>query len=168
MKEKLNEAFAARFPRIPGTLTLSKIRNLKMLMIDFIVSLSIEPSTLALTFVYFEKLVFKLVVDKYNRKLVMAVCFTLAFKFNEAERNLSEDLRENLEKLLRISKKALFKNEFVVYAQLMFNLKVPRTQWKPHLRRIRSILATRDYAGFDSSSSSNSEDVLADDGSQTD
>jgi hypothetical protein len=106
---------AAKHDRLPPSLTLSKIRKIKQLMLQLGQSLvghelnllsslvgllqspSLELSTVALAYVYFEKIairvsgvairrvtrVFQGVVTKDNRRLVAAVCMLLAFKFNE-------------------------------------------------------------------------------------
>jgi hypothetical protein len=88
---------------LPQSLTLSKIRRVKSLMLEISKTLDLEVSTVALGYVYFEKLTMKVhanrfvplvlsvsrcaaeqsVVNKENRKLIAAVCLLLAWKFNE-------------------------------------------------------------------------------------
>lgn len=136
LKEEINSVFRDRFPKIPTTLTLSKIRSIKKKLTRIVINLGIQLSTLAICFVYLEKLVLRQLVDKYNRKLITSVCLILAFKFNETRPEILPKIREELDKVFKTGKKAIFKNEFRVLSLLYFNLLVPKRQWKPHLENI--------------------------------
>lgn len=64
-------------------MTLSKLRRCKYLLFVIGRELDLELSTIALSWVYLEKLTCKNLVEKKNRKLVTAICITLAHKYNE-------------------------------------------------------------------------------------
>lgn len=84
LRAELNAQFRVKHPDLPETLSLSKIRKCKRLLLDVTRELDLEVSTLALAVVYFESLCVKALIDKANRKLAAATCALLAFKFNEA------------------------------------------------------------------------------------
>ena len=65
-------------------MSLSKLRRCKSLLLSVGVELDLELSTVALACVYVERLCWRNVLEKRNRKLASAVCLTLAFKWNEA------------------------------------------------------------------------------------
>lgn len=54
-----------------------------------------EVSTVALACVYFERLCLDCRVDKRNRRLSMAACLLLAYKFNEPNVQLVNEIRED-------------------------------------------------------------------------
>ncbi|XP_042347816.1 CDK5 and ABL1 enzyme substrate 2-like isoform X2 [Plectropomus leopardus] len=85
LKKDMNETFKEKFPHIK--LTLSKIRSLKREMRAMSEDCSLQPVTIAMAFVYFEKLVLQGRLNKQNRKLVAATCVLLAAK-------ISSDLRK--------------------------------------------------------------------------
>ena len=83
LKLELNEAFAARNEEwlAPGSkMSLSKIRKLKELLLEIGQTLKLEISTIAVAYIYLEKLILSNEVDKANRKLMSAVCLLLAIK----------------------------------------------------------------------------------------
>lgn len=65
--------------RMPPSLTLSKIRNLKQQALLACIDSNIEISTVALACVYFERLALDCRVDKSNRRLTFAAVSTLFF-----------------------------------------------------------------------------------------
>jgi hypothetical protein len=69
--------------RMPPSLTLSKIRSLKLQALAAVVKAKAEISTLALACVYFERLCLDCRVDKSNRRLCFAASLLLAAKINE-------------------------------------------------------------------------------------
>eukprot|EP00061_Rhincodon_typus_P018842 g48188.t1 len=94
LKKDMNETFKEKFPHIK--LTLSKIRSplaiyyqsLKREMRNLAEECTLEPCTVALSFVYFEKLVLQGKVNKQNRKLCSGACLLLAAK-------ISSDLKKH-------------------------------------------------------------------------
>lgn len=69
--------------RMPPSLTLSKIRSAKRQALMAFVRANLEIGTVALAFVYFERLCLSCRVDKSNRRLCFASCLLLASKINE-------------------------------------------------------------------------------------
>ncbi|CAJ1956403.1 unnamed protein product [Cylindrotheca closterium] len=70
--------------RMPPSLTLSKIRSLKLQALRAAVKARLEISTVALAIVYFERLCLDCRIDKTNRRLSFAACLLLAVKINES------------------------------------------------------------------------------------
>lgn len=149
-----NLFFRERLPMISENLTLGKIISLKEKTIALFLpsedksssppsAVKLEVSTVALAFVYFEKLIFKRAVSRQNCSLVMANCIVLAHKFNGINRSLLPRVLVTLEKGMKVSRKAIFKHEFEVYRLLMFQLKVAARQWKPHLQCILERVKTK-------------------------
>ena len=66
------------------SMSLSKLRRCKALLLSCGLELDLELSTVALACVYVERLCWRNVLEKKNRKLASAVCLALAFKWNEA------------------------------------------------------------------------------------
>eukprot|EP01029_Cantina_marsupialis_P020194 TRINITY_DN47237_c0_g1_i1.p1 TRINITY_DN47237_c0_g1~~TRINITY_DN47237_c0_g1_i1.p1 ORF type:complete len:402 (-),score=75.79 TRINITY_DN47237_c0_g1_i1:91-1296(-) len=127
MKKDLNKQFAELHPWLDPSITLSKIRNLKMEVLECAVKLDLELSTVALSHIYFEKLIFLEKVSKANRKVTMAACMTLAFKFSEPKTVKKKGLNAllgNLEHIIGISRKSIQAAEFEVLVNLELNLHV--------------------------------------------
>lgn len=128
LKESLNDQFHEKHPQLPVTLTLSKIRKLKKNMLFICLRNEIELSTVAITFINFERLCFKGVVTKVNRKLTMAVSFLLAYKFNESVSPKSkqmESMFEFFDTEWKIPKKEIFEAEFGAFIHLGFLMHIP-------------------------------------------
>lgn len=128
LKASLNEQFHEKHPHIPPSLTLSKIRNIKKAVVLIGCQLDMELSTLAMGCILFEKLCLKCLVTKINRKLSMAVCMLLAYKFNEN----NPKYHSTLELLLAffdaewdLPKKQIFEAEFGAYVHLGFLMHFP-------------------------------------------
>jgi len=132
VKQELNNQFREKHPWLHPSMSLSKIRRIKRLMTTVGRELDIELSTIALAYVYFEKLVIKNVVDKENRKVAAAGCVLLAFKMNElmtpqqmkTHRVPLARLLEELENVFGVTKKDLLHAEFGLFVCLGFNLAV--------------------------------------------
>eukprot|EP00300_Choanocystis_sp_HF-7_P008654 c1602_g1_i2.p1 GENE.c1602_g1_i2~~c1602_g1_i2.p1 ORF type:complete len:386 (+),score=81.49 c1602_g1_i2:64-1158(+) len=129
LKSQLNEQFRTRFPQLNENLSLSKIRRIKDLLFGFAVEQNIDMSTVALAFVYFEKLVLQGKVDKQNRRLVAGCCMLLANKLNE-ENKISV---QNLSRAIGLERsKALVETEFQVFLDLGFRLRVDDSETEGH------------------------------------
>jgi hypothetical protein len=81
---RIDEADGQETIRMPPSLTLSKIRSIKRQALEAAVKAKLELSTVALAFVYFERLCLDCRVDKTNRRLSFAACLLLAIKINES------------------------------------------------------------------------------------
>ncbi len=100
--------------------------------------MGLEVSTAALAIVYFEKLVFKGLVSKSNRKLVMSVCLVLAFKFNEAnqEKETLKFLLDDIERVQSLSPKQVLQSEIYIFCHLLFGLKPADRDVLSHFHRL--------------------------------
>jgi len=159
LKEELNDQFRASHPQIHPSMTLSKFRNLQkdLLHITQLIP-ALDVSTVAMAWVYFEKLVLGNHVRKGNRKLLAGACLVLAFKFNESAEDstnrqalpLLEQLAGCIRKLDRkdqLNSTALRDAELQVFVWLEFGLHLTMKDVLPHLKRMLTHLGMnfRDY-----------------------
>ncbi|XP_033933238.1 CDK5 and ABL1 enzyme substrate 2 isoform X1 [Pseudochaenichthys georgianus] len=135
LKRNMNEMFREKFPHIK--LTLSKIRSLKREMRAMSEDCGLQPVTVAMSFVYFEKLVLQGRLNKQNRKLVAATCVLLAAKISSDLRKPEvKQLIEKLEERFRINRRELIPLEFPVLVALEMGLYLPESKVMPHYRRL--------------------------------
>mmetsp|Transcript_263 Transcript_263/g.338 ORF Transcript_263/g.338 Transcript_263/m.338 type:complete len:466 (-) Transcript_263:265-1662(-) len=137
LKNEINDQFRRRNPWAPEGLTLSKIRRLKADLLSVRESVDIDYSTIALAYVYLEKLTLLSFVQKENRRTVGAVCLYLAFKLNDPGcPRLQKELAAKLEDVLSVTKVEIHEAEFPVIVALSFCLRVPTSEVWPHIVRI--------------------------------
>uniref|UniRef100_A0A096LX76 Cdk5 and Abl enzyme substrate 2 n=1 Tax=Poecilia formosa TaxID=48698 RepID=A0A096LX76_POEFO len=135
LKKDMNETFKEKFPHIK--LTLSKIRSLKREMRLVGEDCGLQPVTIAMAFVYFEKLVLQGRLNKQNRKLVSAACILLAAKISsDLKKQEVKHLIQKLEERFRISRKELISFEFIILVALEMALYLPESKVLPHYRRL--------------------------------
>ncbi|KAL6119367.1 cables2 [Pungitius sinensis] len=135
LKKDMNETFKEKFPHIK--LTLSKIRSLKREMRAMSDDCGLQPVTIAMAFVYFEKLVLQGYFNKQNRKLVAAACVLLAAKISSDLRKPDvKQLIDKLEERFRINRRELIPLEFPVLVALEMGLYLPESMVMPHYRRL--------------------------------
>ncbi|XP_029974602.1 CDK5 and ABL1 enzyme substrate 2 [Salarias fasciatus] len=135
LKRDMNETFKEKFPHIK--LTLSKIRSLKREMRLVGESCGLQPVTVAMAFVYFEKLVLQGRLNKQNRKLVSAACILLAAKISsDLKKQEVKHLIDKLEDCFRLSRKELISFEFIILVSLQMALYLPESTVLPHYRRL--------------------------------
>ncbi|KAJ3586409.1 hypothetical protein NHX12_012807 [Muraenolepis orangiensis] len=135
LKKDMNETFKEKFPHIK--LTLSKIRSLKREMRAVGEECSLQPVTVAMAFVYFEKLVLQARLNKHNRKLVASACVLLAAKISSDLRKPEvRQLIDKLEERFRINRRELIPLEFQVLVALEMGLYLPESKVMPHYRRL--------------------------------
>ncbi|XP_059836742.1 CDK5 and ABL1 enzyme substrate 2 [Hypanus sabinus] len=135
LKKDMNETFKEKFPHIK--LTLSKIRSLKREMRSLAEECNLEPCTVALAFVYFEKLVLQGKVNKQNRKLCSGACLLLAAKISsDLKKHEVKHLIDKLEERLRLNSKELVAFEFTTLVALEFGLYLSEKKVLPHYRRL--------------------------------
>jgi len=149
LKSELNETFFARHVGwgLNPNMSLSKIRKCKHLALNVGMELDLEVSTVALAYIYFDKLVLRGVVEKSNRKVQMAVALLLAYKWNEGTTALvrkkrMHDFFHACEKAFHVSRSAVLKAEFPAYVELDFNLGVKTDHVLHHFRRCLAQLDT--------------------------
>nr|XP_020512740.1 CDK5 and ABL1 enzyme substrate 2-like [Labrus bergylta] len=133
LKKDMNETFKEKFPHIK--LTLSKIRSLKRDMRIVGEDCGMQPVTIAMAFVYFEKLVLQGRLNKQNRKLVSAACILLAAKISsDLKKQEVKHLIDKLEERFRISRRELISFEFTILVALEMALYLPESKVMPHYR----------------------------------
>jgi len=136
LKKELNEQFRQLHPDLDPSLTLTQIRKVKKNIYLAAQEMDLELSTVAKAYVYFEKLILKKEVNKYNRKLIGATCLFLATKVNDLKEISYSDLLKVLSKVMDVSSKEIRENEFNVFVALEFVLYVPLWDIRPHFERL--------------------------------
>lgn len=144
-KEDMNEQFRQLHPWLDRSLTLSKLRNLQKDLREMTLSIpELDISTVAIAWVYFEKLVLGNHVRKSNRKLLAGACLVLAFKFNQhGDRSSLQQLACCIRKLDRkdqLNLDDLQDAELKVFVWLKFSLLSRDADVMPHLLRMLSDL----------------------------
>ncbi|CEP10152.1 hypothetical protein [Parasitella parasitica] len=150
LKREMNEQFRMNHPEISSEITLSKIRAIKLHLLEIGKQVDLEVSSVAHAYVFFEKLVIKNIVTKKNRKLIAACCLFLATKVNEAKGTWFGPLLDAMDDELDVDAEEIHEHEFAVFADLEFNLYVPRREFMPHFERIFNHLeykSIQDYLG---------------------
>ncbi|CAO3676716.1 unnamed protein product [Rhizopus stolonifer] len=140
LKQEINEKFRAIHPEILSEMTLSKIKSVKLHLLNITKAMDLELSSLSHAYVYFEKLLQKNIITKQNRKLVAACCLYLAVKINEPKGVCFRRLLELINDEFDIGPKKLKEHEFAVFADLEFNLYVPTTEFMPHFDGLLDIM----------------------------
>jgi len=136
LKRELNEQFRSLHPDLDPSLTLTQIRKVKKNIYLAAQEMDLELSSVAKAYVYFERLILKKEVNKYNRKLIGATCLFLATKVNDPKEVSYADLLRVLNKIMDVSPKEIRENEFNVFVALEFVLYVPLWDIRPHFERL--------------------------------
>ncbi|XP_070342335.1 CDK5 and ABL1 enzyme substrate 2 isoform X2 [Equus asinus] len=98
---------------------------------------SLEPVTVSMAYVYFEKLVLQGKLNKQNRKLCAGACVLLAAKISsDLRKNEVKQLIDKLEERFRFNRRDLIGFEFTVLVALELALYLPENQVLPHYRRL--------------------------------
>uniref|UniRef100_A0A8C5WLJ2 Cdk5 and Abl enzyme substrate 2 n=1 Tax=Leptobrachium leishanense TaxID=445787 RepID=A0A8C5WLJ2_9ANUR len=135
LKKDMNETFKEKFPHVK--LTLSKIRSLKREMRNLASDCNLEPITVAMSYVYFEKLVLQFKVNKQNRKLCAGASVLLAAKISsDFKKPELKHLLDKLEERFRTNRKDVVRFELTVLVAMELALYLPDAQVLPHFRRL--------------------------------
>ncbi|XP_075819431.1 CDK5 and ABL1 enzyme substrate 2 isoform X4 [Microtus pennsylvanicus] len=98
---------------------------------------SLEPVTVSMAYVYFEKLVLQGKLNKQNRKLCAGACVLLAAKISsDLRKSEVKQLIDKLEERFRFNRRDLIGFEFTVLVALELALYLPENQVLPHYRRL--------------------------------
>ena len=122
LKRELNEQFRLKHSWLNPSMSLSKLRRCKLLLLGCGLEVDLELSTVALAYVYLERLCWRNLVEKKNRKLLAAVCLTLAYKYNEGAQQTQRKkqftaLLAAAERLLDVRRTDVLKHELCTPAQ---------------------------------------------------
>ncbi|KAI3629871.1 hypothetical protein MIR68_011306 [Amoeboaphelidium protococcarum] len=140
LKQELNEQFLQKHDDLGDGITLSKIRNLKLHLLEVGLVVNLELSTVAKAIVFLEKLILSKYVTKSNRKVIAGACLLIAAKINDRKSMNYVKLLQALEKNLMVSSEYIRVQEFAVFAKLEFNVLVPDEEYMPHLMRLVYLL----------------------------
>ncbi|KAI3629507.1 hypothetical protein MIR68_012522 [Amoeboaphelidium protococcarum] len=140
LKQELNEQFLQKHDDLGDGITLSKIRNLKLHLLEVGLAVNLELSTVAKAIVFLEKLILSKYVTKANRKVIAGACLLIAAKINDRKSMNYVKLLQALEKNLLVSSEYIRAQEFAVFAKLEFNVLVPDEEYMPHLMRLVYLL----------------------------
>lgn len=135
-REETNAAFVDKHGWLESDISLSKIRSSKRKIADIASNQSIDPSCIALAYVYFEKLVLKNFVFKSNCKYVAPACLLLAVKYYGPRSQNYTPLLKEMELKFDVTPKEILQYEFHVYKALNFSLSAQTHEIMPHLKKI--------------------------------
>ncbi|CAH8656850.1 unnamed protein product [Schistosoma rodhaini] len=133
-KREVNRQFHERFPSIQ--ITLTKLRSIKLVLVQIAQRLSMDLWIVAHAYVLFEKLVLKLFLTKLNRRLCASASLLISAKLNDVKGSQLYGLLQELETTFRISRRDLINTELDVALGLEFSLIPSEYEILPHYQRL--------------------------------
>ncbi|CAI2734001.1 unnamed protein product [Schistosoma spindalis] len=133
-KREVNRQFHERFPSIQ--ITLTKLRSIKLVLVQIAQRLSMDLWIVAHAHVLFEKLVLKLFLTKLNRRLCASASLLISAKLNDVKGSQLYGLLQELETAFRISRRDLINTELDVALGLEFSLIPSEYEILPHYQRL--------------------------------
>ncbi|CAH8572415.1 unnamed protein product [Schistosoma turkestanicum] len=133
-KREVNRQFHERFPSIQ--ITLTKLRSIKSVLVQIAQNLSMDLWIVAHAHVLFEKLVLKLFLTKFNRRLCASASLLISAKLNDVKGSQLCALLQELETVFRISRRDLLNTELDVALGLEFSLIPSDLEILPHYQRL--------------------------------
>lgn len=141
-----NELFRQKHPWLHPTLSFTKLWyfsyiyysvfsriKYELLTLPSVVR-HLDPSTAAIAWTLFERLVMVGVVTKFNRKLYAAICLILSYKFNQDyESDVLNEIIQYISKERNIDSKTIFYNEMKIFTMLDFSLKLKYSYIQEHI-----------------------------------
>jgi hypothetical protein len=139
LKAELDTAFARRHAWL--SIKLTQLRKVKKLMLHVMSMGDLEPSTLALAYVYLDKLlVRKFCSSKQVLLLAAGAALTLAIKFNESiamDKSSYRKLMSTLKHVMAVDVREVHAVELRAWVALDLHLFVPSSEPLQHLAAIR-------------------------------
>jgi hypothetical protein len=139
LKSELDTAFARRHPWL--SIKLTQLRKVKKLMLHVMSMGDLEPSTLALAYVYLDKLLLrKFVSSKQALLLAAGAALTLATKFNESiamDKTSYRKLVSTIKHVMQVDVREVHAIELRAWVALDLHLFVPSSEPLQHLAAIR-------------------------------
>ncbi|CAI5438750.1 unnamed protein product [Caenorhabditis angaria] len=134
-KTAINEDFASKYPYIH--LTLSKLKSIKREMLQLAKLHFVDYHTLAIAYVYFEKIITQGLISKDNRKCVAGASLLVAMKLNDYSKTTILEYIENAENQLRESRSDILSYELPLCSALKFKLNPPLEELESHLDKLK-------------------------------
>lgn len=135
LEHEINKQFFAKHGK-HSSLSLTKIRSIKATMVRIALESGLELCSVAMAFVYFEKLILSRVIDRESCGAAAGACLLLAVKAHDLKSIDYAVLIYNLSQAFGKTANAILRSEFPVFAALHFDLYLDQDDYVPHLERI--------------------------------
>ncbi|XP_952531.1 cyclin-like protein, putative [Theileria annulata] len=146
-----NTLFRQKHPWLHPTLSFTKLCKIKynfMLLPNLIQH--VDPSTSAIAWTLFERLVLNGIITKFNRKLFSSVCYIIAYKFNQDfEYEVINEILTIFKREKNVDGKSIFYNEMKIFALLDFSLKLKYTYIQTHINHYLDFNKTSFFELYD-------------------